>query len=97
VVVPVLVAFAVSVTVCGVLKFDGVNVRLVGEAVRPEFPLAARLTVSLEVGACDKASVNVPVVPWVTLRLEGVAVIDPWVVPPPVAVQVIVGVEFVPE
>ena len=81
VVIPVPLELAVTVTVCGVLKLDGVNVRLAGEAVNPVFPLAAMLTVVLLVGACDSARVNVPVLPWATLRVVGVAVIDPSVVP----------------
>jgi hypothetical protein len=76
VVTPVLLPLAVTVTVCGVLKLDGVNVRLVGDAVWPEFPEDARLTVTLLVGAPDNASVKVPVLPCVIDRLEGVAVID---------------------
>src|SRR5215470_3131548 len=88
VVVPVLVAFAVTVTVCGVAKLDGVNVRVVGDAVSPVFPLDATVTVSLEAGAVDSARVNVPVCPWATLRLVGVAVITPPPVVLPAGVQV---------
>ena len=67
---------AVTVTVCAVAKLDGVNVRLVGDSVSPALPLAAMDTVTFAVGACDSASVNVPVLPWVTLRLVGVAVME---------------------
>src|ERR1700739_2770540 len=76
VVTPVPVALAVTVTVWAVEKLDGVKVRLVGEAVSPALPLAATETVSFDAGACDSASVNVPVLPWVTCRLAGDAVID---------------------
>jgi hypothetical protein len=76
VVTPVPVALADTVTVCAVLKLDGVNVRLVGDAVRPAFPDEARLTVTFAVGALDSARVKVPVPLWVTFRLVGVAMID---------------------
>jgi len=75
VVVPVPVALAVTVTVCAVEKLDGVKVSVVGDAVSPVFPDAATVTVSFDVGACDKASVKVPVLPWATLRLVGLALI----------------------
>jgi hypothetical protein len=77
VVAPVPLELAVIVTVCGVEKLDGVNVSEVGEAVSPVLPLAAMDTVTLEAGADDSASVNVPVLPWVTFRLVGEAVIEP--------------------
>ena len=56
---------------------DGVNVSEVGEAVSPVLPLAAMAAVTFAEGAEDNASVNVPVLPWVTCRLAGVAVIEP--------------------
>ena len=63
VVVPVPLELAVTVTVCAVEKLDGVNVRLAGDAVSPVLPLAATDTVSFAAGACDRARVNVPVLP----------------------------------
>ncbi len=55
-------------------------------------------TVTFAVGADDSARVNVPVLPWVTLRLAGVAVIEPPLVVPPAGVQVTeVGAALVPE
>jgi hypothetical protein len=77
VVTPVPLELAVTVTVCAVEKFDGVNVSEVGDSVSPVLPLAAMVTVSFEVGACDSASENVPVLPWVTFRLVGVALMVP--------------------
>ena len=47
-----------------------------GVSVRPLLPLAAMATVTFAVGAEDRARVNVPVLPWVTCRLVGVAVIE---------------------
>src|SRR6185437_4227057 len=88
VVVPVPVVLAVTVTVCGVAKFDGVKVSVVGDAVTPVLPVAAMLTVSLADGAADSASVKVPVFPWVTDRLVGVAVIDEAALAVSVAVMV---------
>jgi hypothetical protein len=67
---------AVTVTVCGVLKLAEVNVSVVGDAVSPVFPLDAMVTVSLDVGAADSATVNVPVVLWATDNVPGVATID---------------------
>jgi hypothetical protein len=75
VVVPVLLALAVTVTVCGVLKLDEVNVSVVGDAVSPVLPDAATVTVSVPVGAADSARVNVPVPLCCTFRLVGVALI----------------------
>ena len=74
------------------------NVRLVGDSVSPALPLAARDTVTFEAGADDSARVNVPLPPWVTLRLAGVAVIVPPLAVPPAGVQVtVVGAALVPE
>ena len=74
------------------------NVRLVGDSVSPALPLAAMDTVTFDVGADDSARVNVPVLPWVTLKLVGVAVIEPPLVVPPAGVQVTeVGAALVPE
>jgi hypothetical protein len=77
VVVPLLELSAVTVTVCGVAKFAGVNVSDVGDAVSPVLPLAAIETVSFADGAEDRASVNVPVLPWATCKPAVLAVIDP--------------------
>ncbi len=94
------VALAVTVTVCAVAKLAGVKVRLAGEAVRPALPLPETVTVTFEAGAWDRARVNVPVLPWVTFRLAGVAVMEPagGGVVDPVGVQVTeVGAALVPE
>jgi hypothetical protein len=100
VVVPVPLELAVTVTVCAVAKLDGVNVSEVGEAVSPVLPLDVMARVTLDVGAEDRASVNVPVVPWVTCRLVGVAVtegVGGGDVDPPAGVQVTeVGAALVP-
>src|SRR5215831_18403451 len=97
VVVPVPLALAITVTVCAVAKFDGVNVSVAGDAVSPEFPDAAMVTVSLEVGAADSASVNVPVLPWVTDKADGVALIVGVVVPPAGVHVTLVGATLLPE
>jgi len=61
---PLLELSAVIVTLCAVAKFDGVNVRLVGDAVRPVFPeVRATDTVTFEDGAEDSDIPTVPVVP----------------------------------
>jgi L-fucose mutarotase/ribose pyranase (RbsD/FucU family) len=94
VVVPVPLELAVTVTVCGVLKLDEVNVRVVGDAVSPVFPLDAIVTVSLDVGAADRATVNVPVLLWATDNVAGVTTIDGVLVAVSVAVT---AVEVYPE
>jgi hypothetical protein len=68
---------AVTVTVCAVAKFDGVNVSVAGDSVSPVLPDEAIVTVSFEDGAWDRASVNVAVCAWATDKVAGLAVIDP--------------------
>src|SRR5262249_20340857 len=97
VVVPVPVLFAITGTVCAVAKFGGVNVSVAGDAVSPALPDAAMVTVSLEVGAADSASVNVPVLPWVTDKADGVALIVGVVVPPAGVHVTLVGATLLPE
>jgi hypothetical protein len=99
VVVPVPELLAVTVTVCAVPKFDGVKVSDVGESVSPVFPLAAMDTVKLAAGALDRARAKVPVLLWLTVKLDALAVIEP---PPPLlpplGVQVTdVGATLLPE
>jgi len=66
------------VTVCAVANLAGVKVRLAGEAVSPVLPLAATVTGDVWRWApATRARVNVPVLPWVTFRLAGVAVMEP--------------------
>ena len=70
------------------------NVRLVGDSVSPALPLAAMDTVTFAVGADDSARVNVPLPPWVTVKLVGVAVIEPPPVLPVTSVAVTVAAVY---
>jgi hypothetical protein len=71
---PVLVLSAVTVTVCAVPKFDGVNVsELPAVTESPVFPdVRATVTVTFADGAADSEIPTVPVLPWLMFCEAGV-------------------------
>ena len=85
---PVPVALAVTVTVCGVAKFAGVNVsELPAVTDSPLFPeVNAVLTVTFAVGAADSDMPTVPVLPWVMFWAVGLTTMLPELVVCPVQV-----------